>query len=64
MEEPLGKLVGLVRYGSANQAQGQVQWLWARAVMTLTPTPSPVIQGNFQEAKCQQLPLPGSVPLS
>lgn len=64
MEEPLGKLVGLVRYESANQAQGQVQWLWARAVMTLTPTPSPAIQGNLQEPEYQGFPLPGSVPLS
>lgn len=64
MEEPLGKLVGLVRYGSANQAQGQVQWLWASAVKTLTPTPSPAIQGELQEGQSQQLPLQGSVQLS
>lgn len=53
MEEPLGKLVGLVRYGSANQAQGQVQWLWASAVKTRhshPPHPQP-FKGTCRKAR-------------
>lgn len=58
MEEPLWRLVVLLRHGSANQAQGQVQWLWASLVRTLLrPNPlaarklsAPVTQGSFQEA--------------
>ena len=55
MEEALWRLVVLLRHGSANQTQGQVQWLWASVARTFRPNPlrelpAPVIQGSFQEA--------------
>lgn len=36
MEELLSRLVGLLRHGSADQAQGEERLLWASTVRTLT----------------------------